>query len=88
MKSHPNIPFRLLWEYDPNTFDFERSYKIVIERIIERGWLDDWKEMVRYYTKEQILETVEWSAQLSERNKNFTKLFIHSFRLIIFTYRK
>lgn len=78
MKPLPNIPFRLLWEYDSNSFDFDRSYKIVIERVVERGDLDDWREMVKYYTEEQILATVEWSAQLSERNKKFARVFIHS----------
>lgn len=42
----------------------EKSYKIVIERVLERGNLDEWREMVRLYKKEQILETIEWSAQL------------------------
>ncbi len=78
MKSNPNIPFRLLWEYDPTTFDFDRSYKVVIERVLERGGLEEWREMVKYYNIEKIKETIEWSAQLSERDKDFARLFINS----------
>ncbi len=78
MKSHPNIPFRLLWEYDPNTFDLDRSYKVVIERVLERGGINEWREMVKYYSIEKIKETIEWSAQLSERDKDFARLFINS----------
>ena len=37
MKKRPNIPPVLLWEYDYDTFNFDRSYKIVIERVLERG---------------------------------------------------
>ncbi len=33
----------LLWEFNLNTFDFERSKKLVIERVIQRGTLDDWR---------------------------------------------
>ncbi len=78
MKPRPNIPFSLLWEYDPKSFDFDRSYKVVIERIMERGTLSDWREMMSYYTLQQIQETIEWSAQLTERDKQFSRLFIQS----------
>jgi len=68
----------LLWEYDLETFNYEKSYKIVIERVLQLGNLEEWRNMVRYYTKEQILETIEWSAQLENRNKDFSKFFLTS----------
>jgi hypothetical protein len=78
-KSKPNIinP-ALLWEYDLDTFDYEKSYKIVIERVLERGTLEEWREMVKLYTREQILETIEWSAQLDKRDKDFSRFFLNS----------
>ena len=68
----------LLWEYDLTTFDYKKSYKIVIERVLQRGNLDEWREMVSLYSKEQILEVIDWSAQLDERDKNFSKFFLTS----------
>ena len=68
----------LLWEYDLETFNYEKSYKIVIERVLERGTLDEWREMVGLYSKAQILETIEWSAQLDKRDKEFSKFFLAS----------
>ncbi|MFM9840300.1 MAG: DUF6922 domain-containing protein [Cyclobacteriaceae bacterium] len=68
----------LLWEYDLDTFNYEKSYKIVIERVLERGNLEEWREMVNLYTKDQILETIEWSAQLEQRDKDFSKFFLTS----------
>lgn len=68
----------LLWEYDLETFNYEKSNKIVIERALERGNLEEWREMVRLYKKEQILETIEWSAQLDKRDKDFSKFFLNS----------
>jgi hypothetical protein len=78
-KNRPNIinP-ALLWEYDLDTFSYERSYKIVIERVLERGTLEEWREMVKLYTREQILETIEWSAQLDKRDKDFSRFFLNS----------
>ena len=75
-KTRPHIiNTALLWEYDLDRFNDEKSYKIVIERVLERGNLDEWRDMVRLYKKEQILETIEWSAQLEQRDKDFSKFF-------------
>ena len=72
------LPRHFLWEYDFETFDFDRSYKIVIERVLQRGNLVDWKNILKYYGKEKILEVNEWSRQLDARDKNFTRIFIDS----------
>jgi hypothetical protein len=78
-KSKPSIinP-ALLWEYDLDTFNWEKSYKIVIERVVQLGDLNDWQKMLSFYKREQILETVDWSKQLDKRDKQFAKLFINS----------
>ncbi|MBS1681219.1 MAG: hypothetical protein JST48_05870 [Bacteroidetes bacterium] len=68
----------LLWEYDLDTFNYEKSYKIVIERVLERGNLEEWREMVKLYSTKQILETIEWSAQLEQRDKEFSRFFLIS----------
>jgi hypothetical protein len=78
-KQRPNIiNDALLWEYDLETFNYDKSYKIVIERVLQMGNLEEWRNMVNYYTKEQILETIEWSAQLDKRDKDFSKFFLSS----------
>ena len=40
-KSSPSISPSLLWEYDLSHFDWWKSRKIVVQRVIERGWLTD-----------------------------------------------
>jgi hypothetical protein len=77
-KKKPNIPSYLLWEYDLTTFNYEKSYKIVIERILQLGKIGDWREMVAFYSNEQILETIDWSAQLDRRDKDFSRFFLKS----------
>lgn len=68
----------LLWEYNLETFNYDKSFKIVIERILQMGNLEEWRNMAKYYTQNQIMETIEWSAQLDERDKKFSKLFLKS----------
>lgn len=68
----------LLWEYNLDTFDYINSKSIVIERVIERGNLEDWKSIFKAYGKEALLEVVYQSKQLSKRDKDFTLLFVNS----------
>lgn len=68
----------LLWEYDLETFNYKKSYKIVIERILQLGNLEEWRNMVKFYKKEQILETIDWSSQLDKRDKEFSRFFLNS----------
>lgn len=68
----------LLWEYDLETFNYEKSYKIVIERVLERGNLNEWREMVSIYPTEKIMETIDWSAQLDAWHKDFSRFFLTS----------
>jgi hypothetical protein len=81
MTNKPNIPDYLLWEYDLETFNYEKSFKIVIERVLQRGTIEDWKEMIRFYPMERIMETIEWSKQLDKRDKDFARLFLQSDKL-------
>lgn len=77
--SKPNIiNSALLWEYDLDTFNYEKSYKVVIERVLERGNLEEWHEMVKIYPNQKILETIDWSAQLDKRDKEFSRFFLTS----------
>lgn len=68
----------LLWEYDLDSFDFDRSKAIVIERVIQRGNLKDWQLVLKAYGKDTLLHTAEHSKQLSERDRNFTKILLDS----------
>ena len=78
-KTKPDIiNSALLWEYDLDRFNYEKSYKIVIERVLQLGNLEEWRKMVKFYTKQQILETIDWSAQLEQRDKDFSKFFLTS----------
>jgi hypothetical protein len=78
MKQKPAIPKKFLWEYDTETFNYDKSYKIVIERVLEMGNIQQWQIIFQYYGEQKILETIEWSAQLSVYEKEFSKFFLKS----------
>ncbi len=74
----PSLPQHLLWEYDLKKFNYDQSYFIAIERVIERGTIVQWQIVQRYYGKEKILEVARKSKQLSIRDKQFAELFVNS----------
>jgi hypothetical protein len=79
MQNKPHIiNSALLWEYDLDTFNYDKSYKIVIERVLQLGNLEEWKNIVKYYPREKIVETIHWSAQLDKRDKDFSLMFLNS----------
>ena len=73
-----SLPQHLLWEYDLQKFNYIKSYFIVIERVIERGTIKQWRSVQLFYGKEKMLEVARQSKQLSKRDKNFTEIFVNS----------
>lgn len=62
----------LLWEYDLSDFDWWKSRKIVVQRILERGWLEDYYVGFNLYGGiEGFREIIKEIPFLSPRDMNF-----------------
>lgn len=62
----------LLWEYDLSRFNWWKSRKIVVQRIIERGWLKDYYAAFHLYGGiEGFREIIKEVPYLSARDMNF-----------------
>ena len=67
-----SVSATLLWEYDLTHFDWQRSRKIVVQRIIERGWLKDYFAAFDLYGGiEGFREIIKEVPSLSARDMNF-----------------
>ena len=49
IQENSSISPSLLWEYDLSHFDWWKSRKIVVQRVIERGWLKDFYAAFNLY---------------------------------------
>ncbi len=78
LSNFPSLPSHLFWEYDLSKFNYIKSYFIVIERVIERGTIEQWRKVQHFYGKGKMLEVARTSKQLSKRDKHFTELFVNS----------
>lgn len=61
----------LFWDIDPNVLEWERSKKTIIERVIERGSLEEWVCIVKVYTLEGIVNTAKTFRTMSPIDLNF-----------------
>lgn len=62
----------LLWEYDLSDFDWWKSRKIVVQRILERGWIEDYYAGFNLYGGiEGFREIIKEIPFLSRRDMNF-----------------
>ena len=59
-KFHPDAKVRpsLLWEFDLNRFNWQSMRDIVVQRVLERGRMDDFYAILNLYGEEgTVLET-------------------------------
>ena len=74
----PSIRPHLLWEYNLADFDFQGAGAIVVECVVERGTIADWKAIVDYYGTDKVVQLAELSKQLQDRDKAFAAQFVYS----------
>ena len=71
-KGECRISPHLLWDYDLEHFDWWKSRKIVVSRILERGWLKDYFAAFNLYGGiDGFKEIVKELPHISDREINF-----------------
>lgn len=69
--THTNVSPTLLWEYDINLFDYHKMRNLVVQRVVERGWPDDFYAMLNIYGLEGVEEALKEIPYLNERDMYF-----------------
>ena len=72
-KKHPDARINpaLLWEYDLDGFDFLKMRNVVVQRVIERGWPNDWWAVLNMYGEKGIKEAIKTIPYLNDKDMNF-----------------
>lgn len=58
-KKIPRLHKRLFWEFRVDAIDWQKEYAVIIQRVIERGTTQEWKELVRFYGKDRVVKTLK-----------------------------
>jgi hypothetical protein len=61
----------LLWEYDLSNFDFQEMRNIVVQRVVERGWPNDWWAALNLYGEDGMREAIKSLPYLNDMDLNF-----------------
>jgi len=72
-KKHPDAKINpaLLWEYNLSDFDFQQMRNVVVQRVIERGWPNDWWAALNLYGENGIKEAIKAIPYLNDKDMNF-----------------
>lgn len=70
-KRHNNVRKHLLWEVDQANFDYFRSRNLVVERVVQRGDMDDWLSILNLYGYEGVREQIKVIPHLNNKDMNF-----------------
>jgi hypothetical protein len=54
-----NLPQVLFWDFDFDKLDWKRSYKTIIERVLDKGSSKEWEEMITFYGRDNIVHALE-----------------------------
>lgn len=55
----PNLHKRLFWDWRYDEIDWQKGYRSIIARVIERGTKEEWEEMIRFYGKPAIITALK-----------------------------
>jgi hypothetical protein len=58
MDSKPQFHRRIFWDVDFDKLNYDENANFVIERVFERGDVDDIRQCRRYYGDEKVSETL------------------------------
>jgi len=73
---HPNAKLNnsLLWEYNLSDFDFLKMRNLVVQRVIERGWPNDWYFILNFYGLAEVKNAIKEITYLNSKDINFVSV--------------
>jgi hypothetical protein len=61
----------LLWEYDTTDIDYEAMKNIIVQRVAERGRMEDWYFILNLYGLAKVKEILKSIAYMNNKDLRF-----------------
>lgn len=55
----PHFEARLFWDFEYDKINWQKSYRTIITRILERGTLKDRAELERFYGRDKVINAIQ-----------------------------
>ena len=72
-----NVNAAYFWDIDISTLDEIKSKRLIIERVVSLGNLDEIKLVVNYYGKKELINTICKLNYLDSKTLNFFSLIFN-----------
>jgi hypothetical protein len=69
---------RLLWEYNLANIDYTSMRNVIVQRVVERGWPEDWYFILNHYGIEGVRTAIRELPYLNDKDMNFVS---HQFEI-------
>jgi len=72
-KSHKSAQIRrtLLWEYDLDRFNWDNMRTLVVQRVVERGRMDDFYAILNLYGLKGVQDAIKQISYLNPKDISF-----------------
>ena len=67
----PLLSKQIFWDTDMSQLDYKKHANAIIVRVLERGNMEEWNEIKRYYGHEKIKEAAMKARSLSKKTFHF-----------------
>ena len=71
------IPSSLFWDTDARHIDIECNARFIIERVITRGTLEDWKRLLSFYGNDRVRKEVVMIRTLDPKSLCYLSVFFN-----------
>jgi len=67
----------LFWDTAIGNIDLQKNKRYIIERVVSRGFLQDFYMLTKLYSKEEIKEALRKSRELDPKTINFCSYYFN-----------
>ena len=65
------LSHHIFWDIDSSKLNPDKNKKVIIQRVLDYGLLDDWNKISAYYSMDVILSTVKQLRNIERKSVAF-----------------
>jgi hypothetical protein len=78
----------LFWDVKHRSIDALSSKTLIIERVLTRGNLDEFKQLIRFYSTQELINSVLKTGYLDDKTLNFIGKYLNLPKQDFLCYKK
>jgi hypothetical protein len=83
-----NLRDTLFWDVDPSRLNAHSSKMLIVERVLTRGNIEEFRQLIRFYPLHELSRTVVKIGYMDGRTLNFISDYLNIPKQDFLCYRK